>query len=170
MSEEKEKAKEKPEPPSQAELLREALAGREFTLADAIGRLAGPGMMKGVSPVTGKDQAVVQIHEYLNHHLTDGAGALSSALFRRVRESEMLAKGFERPLETLIAYVGRILASEFELKDLVRETDVEWGRVFGERPMFEIEGRPTSPDDPYTIVSVGAALAKLDERLKALTK
>jgi hypothetical protein len=34
-----------------ADLQREIRAERKFTLAEAIGRMAGPGMMKGVSPV-----------------------------------------------------------------------------------------------------------------------
>ena len=34
-----------------AELEREIRKGRKFTLAEAIGRLAGPGAMKGESPV-----------------------------------------------------------------------------------------------------------------------
>ena len=52
-----------------AELQREIRAEREFTLAEAIGRLAGPGSMKGASPVSGKEQAVAEIQEYLNIHL-----------------------------------------------------------------------------------------------------
>ena len=41
-----------------AELEREIRKGRKFTLAEAIGRLAGPGAMKGESPIahaTGPD-------------------------------------------------------------------------------------------------------------------
>ena len=34
-----------------AELEREILKGRKFNLAEAIGRMAGPGAMKGESPV-----------------------------------------------------------------------------------------------------------------------
>jgi len=34
-----------------AELEREILKERKFTLAEAIGRLAGPGAMKGESPI-----------------------------------------------------------------------------------------------------------------------
>ena len=35
-----------------AELEREIRKGRKFSLDEAIGRMAGPGAMKGVSPVT----------------------------------------------------------------------------------------------------------------------
>jgi hypothetical protein len=50
---------------------------------------------------------------------------------------------------------------------VVREADVEWGRVFGERPFFEQEGRPPHPDDPYTLESVRAELTRLAEGLAA---
>jgi hypothetical protein len=60
-----------------------------------------------------------------------------------------------------------MLGSEQGLKELTREADVEWGRVFGERPYFEKEGRPPDPDDPYTHDSVRAALVKLVEGLAA---
>jgi hypothetical protein len=39
------------------ELEREVRAGRKVSVPEAIGRLAGPGMMKGVSPVPPKQQA-----------------------------------------------------------------------------------------------------------------
>ena len=35
-----------------AELEREIRLGRKFTMEEAIGRMAGPGAMKGISPVT----------------------------------------------------------------------------------------------------------------------
>lgn len=40
--------------PTDAELQREIRAGRKFTLSEAIGRMAGPGAMKGVSPISRK--------------------------------------------------------------------------------------------------------------------
>jgi hypothetical protein len=53
------------------------------------------------------------------------------------------------------------------LKELVREADVEWGRVQGERPYFEREGLPPDPDDPYTFESVRKTLAGIIEQLGA---
>ena len=43
-----------------AELEREIREGRKFTLEEAIGRLAGPGAMKGESPVARMQQAEVE--------------------------------------------------------------------------------------------------------------
>jgi hypothetical protein len=157
---------EKSKRPSEAdaELERQMLADRKFTMAEAIGRLAGPGAMKGASPVDRMQQAVAEIQEYINQHLADAAGALSSVLLRNVRESELLLKGFDQPLVVLEGYVRRVLGSEYALKELVREADVEWGRVFGERPRFDQEGRPPAPDDPYTFESVRTALVQLAGR------
>src|SRR5262249_40588089 len=144
-----------------AELERKIRAERKFTLSEAIGRMAGPGMMKGVSPVTGKQQAVAEIQEYLGQHLADSAGGLSSALLRQVTESELLVNAFDRPLAARAGSAGRALASEYGLKELVREADVGGGRVFGERPRFEKDGCPPAPDDPYTLESVRTALTRL---------
>src|SRR5262245_2231232 len=150
-----------------AELEREIRAERKFKLYEAIGRRAGPGRMKGDSPVTRKEQAVAEIQEYLSQHLADAAGVLSGVLLRQVKESELLLNAFDQPLVVLAGYVRQVLDSEYRLKELVREADVEWGRVFGERPCFEKDGCPPAPDDPYTLESVRAALTQLAGGLTA---
>jgi hypothetical protein len=157
----------KPSTEADAELEREIRAGRQFSLSEAIGRLAGPGMMKGVSPVTHKEQAVAAIQEYLGRHLADAGGVLSGVLLRQVSESELLLHDFDHPLAVLAGHVRQVLGSDFGLKELVRQADVEWGRVFGERPHFEKEGCPPDPDDPYTLESVRAALTRLAGELAA---
>jgi hypothetical protein len=130
---------EQPKPPSEAdkELERAIRAERKFSLAEAIGRKAGPGAMKGVSPVPASQQAEAEIEDYIRKHLLDAAGVLPGVLSRYVNESDFLLDHFDRPLAALAAYLRRILESEYRLKELVREVDVEWGRVFGERPFFE---------------------------------
>src|SRR5882757_6285000 len=67
-----------------AELEREIRKGRKFTLADAIGRLAGPGAMKGESPVARMQQAEIEIGSWLRCHLADSGGTLEIVLHRRV--------------------------------------------------------------------------------------
>jgi hypothetical protein len=152
---------------SDAEPEREIRQERKFTLAEAIGRMAGPGAMKGESPVLRPQQAVAEIPEYLERHLVDAEGVLSGVLLRQVRESERLLKSFEQPLVALAGHVQQILGSEYALKELVREADVEWGRVFGERPCFDGGSCPPSPADPYTLASVRAALIQLMAELTA---
>ncbi len=160
---------EKPKPPSEAdaELERQIRAERKFTLTEAIGRMAGPGAMKGVSPVDRKRQAVVEIEQYLGQHLIDSAGVLPGVLLRVVGESAVLLRGYERPLVALADFIRLVLSSEYALKELVRLADVEWGQVFGERPYFEHEGRPPDPNDPYTFESVRTALTQLVAGLTA---
>ncbi|HZN35583.1 MAG TPA: hypothetical protein VFB80_17260 [Pirellulaceae bacterium] len=160
---------EQPKRRSQADedLEREIREGRKFSLAEAIGRLAGPGMMKGVSPATLKQQADAEIESFLERHLVGPAGAISVVLLRQVRESELLLNNLEQPLVVLAGYIQRVLDSEYLLQELVRESDVEWGRVYGERPYFEKEGSPPHEEDPYTIDSVRRTLTQLLEKLSA---
>ena len=81
--------------------------------------------------------------------------------------SEFLLQHYEKPLYVLATCCQRILDSDYLLKELVREADVEWGQVQGERPYFEHEERPPHPDDPYTYESVRKTLAALIEQLAA---
>ncbi len=148
---------------AEKDLEREIRADRKFSLAEAIGRMAGPGMMKGASPVPPKKQAESQIERYISKHLSDSAGALSSVLFRFVRDSDLLLDNFNHPLLTLERYIRRLLDSDYLLSELVRETDAEWGRVFGERPFFEKQDHPPHPADPYTLESVRSSLQSLSE-------
>jgi hypothetical protein len=150
-----------------AELEREIRKGRKFTLSEAIGRMAGPGAMKGVSPVTRKDQAAVEIENWLELHFPAGEGELQVVLLRGVKGSALLLDNYEHPLDVLASYCQRILSSDYLLQELVRQADIEWGQVRGERPFFEIEGSPPHPDDPYTFASVCKTLAGLIEQLTA---
>lgn|SRR5262245_7709770 len=162
-------AEDQPKATSQedAELQREIREGRKFSLAEAIGRLAGPGMMKGVSPATRKQQAEAEIESYLDRNLKSPAGALSAVLLRQVKESDLLLSNLDQPLVVLAAFAQRILNSDYLLQELTRECDVEWGRAYDERPHFSKEGRPPDPDDPYTVDSVRLTLTQLVEKLAA---
>src|SRR6516162_2883606 len=142
---------EQPKRPSDADadVEREIRKERKFSLAEAIGRLAGPGMMKGVSPITGKQQSEAEIEGYLERHLIDAAGALPVVLLRSIKGSELLLNNFDQPLFVLASFIQRVLDSDYLLKELVRQTDIEWGQTLGERPYFEKEGCPSHPDDPY---------------------
>ena len=130
-------------------------------------RLAGPGMMKGESPVTRKQQAEAKIGGYLRRRLYDSSGALPRVLFRNVKNSDLLLANLDQPLVVFAHYVQQVLDSEYLLAEVVREADVEWGRLLGERPHFEKEGSPPHADDPYTIDSVRVTLSQLIARLAA---
>ena len=163
MSEDK---KERPSP-EDAEIEREIRLDRKFSLAEAIGRIAGGGLLKGASPVALKRQAELEIERYLESHLVDAEGALEVVLLRRVRESEILFKmGYEQPLTALTLFCERILGSEGLLQDFVNEVDAQWGRIYLERPHFQKNGRPPDPEDSYTFSSVRIALSGLMARLR----
>jgi hypothetical protein len=151
-----------------AELERDVRKDRKFSLSEAIGRMAGPGAMKGASPVTRQQQAEARIGDCLQACLGSGCGCLRVVMLRHVMGSERLLSNLDQPLFVLAGYVQGVLGSEYLLKELVRETDVEWGRVYGERPYFEREGSSPHPDDPYTMASVRGTLTRLTEELSAV--
>jgi hypothetical protein len=117
-----------------AELEREIRKERKFTLAEAIGLLAGPGAMKGESPAARIQQAEVEIGSWLRSHLADSGGALQVVLHRQVKESELLLDNFDQPLVALASYCQRVHDSDCLLEELVRDGDVQCGRAMGERP------------------------------------
>lgn len=158
-------SQDKPRSEADAELEREIRQGRQFSLADAIGRLAGPGAMKGVSPIPRKKQAELEIENYLRSQVTVIGDELSVALFRRVRDSELLLNNYDQPRVALARFVQHVIKTPYLLQELVSDADIEWGRVFGERPFFQKEGSPPHPDDPYTLESVRASLTRLLQTL-----
>ena len=151
--------------PEDAELEREIRASRTYSMAEAIGRLAGPGGLKGGSPVAGRQEAEAAIGHHIRKHLPDVPGVLKDVLLRDVAGSPLLLRDHDQPLTALGTHVRQILASESLLADLVRTADMEWGQVMGERPFFEREGSPPHPADPYTATSVRVALNRLLETL-----
>jgi hypothetical protein len=159
--------KDKQRSEADEELEREVRKGRKFTLAEAIGRMAGPGAMKGVSPVTRQQQAAVEIENWLERHMSNSEGELQVVMLRRIKGSEIMLRHYEQPLFVLATCCQRVLDSDYLLKELVREADVEWGRLNGEKPFFEKEGVPPDPNDPYTLESVRRTLARLIAQLAA---
>ncbi len=150
-----------------AELEREIRNDRKFSLEEAILRLVEPGSLKDASPATRKQQAEAVLEDYLRRHLPDSSESLPLVLSRYVKESALLLENLDQPFVALVAFVQRILSSDYVLEEFVREVDVHWGRVMCERPYFEIKGSPPHPDDPYTRDSVRQRLLKLVADLKA---
>src|SRR5277367_6472684 len=101
--------KDKPRSEADAGLEREIRKERKFTLEEAIGRMIGPGGMKGESPITRLQQAEIEIGDWLRLHLTDAGGALQVVLHRHIKESEPLLKNPGQPLVGLADFCRRIL-------------------------------------------------------------
>ena len=160
-------SEEKPPPSDEyKDLEREIREERKFSLAEAIGRLGGSGLLKGTSPITQKRQSELKIEHYLERHLTDSEGTLEVVLLRQVRESDIfLEMNYAYPLAAIAGYIVRVLDSEPRLQSFVRAVDAEWGRMYGELPHFQKEGQPPNEGDPYTFSSVRKKLERLLDTL-----
>ena len=150
---------------SPKDIEQELRQGRKFTPEEALARMAGPGAMKGASPVSPILQAEAEVGNWLRDNLDDPTGALQVQLHRHIKGSATLLNNLDRPLAALAEYLRRIVESEAVLEEVVREADVEWGRRMDERPHFEREGAAANPDDPYTIEGVRKVLAEAREKL-----
>jgi hypothetical protein len=129
----------------------------------------GPGAMKGGSAVSRVQQAETEIGTWLRSNLSDSTGALQALLHRQLKGSELLLHNLDQPLLALANYCQQVLASDHHLEELVRESDVEWGRRMDERPHFNREGSPPHPDDPYTTDSVRKALGEVLTKISETT-
>ena len=144
---------------------RELRQGRKFSPTEALARMAGPGAMKGASPVSPVRQAETEISNWLGSNMADSDGALKIVLYRHLGGSRLLLDNLDRPLAALKEYFRALLASEPRLVEIVREADIEWGRAMDERPFFDRQGAPPDPDDPYTVQKVRQAIEAALERL-----
>jgi hypothetical protein len=139
--------------------------GRKLSAKDVMARLAGPGAMKGASPVSPVQQAETEIGNWLGNNLEDACGALRVVLHRQLKGSEQLLENLDQPLVALAAYCQRVIGAENLLKEIVRQADVEWGWSMDERPHFERDGAASNPDDPYTIANVRQSLVDALQKL-----
>ena len=160
------------EPKTKRAYAAEEALEQEFRLSrrdratDAVAGVAGPGAMKGASPVSRVTQAETAIGSWCRSHVVDAEGALQALLHRHLRGSELLLANLDQPLVALESYCKRILCSANLLEELVREADVEWGQRMDERPYFERVGAAPHADDPYTVESVRAALSDALDQLE----
>jgi translation elongation factor EF-Tu-like GTPase len=74
----------KDQDPSNDEIQREILAQQEFSMESAISR-AGSGLMKGESPISQQEQAIIELTQWIDQQTPDPSGALKSILRRQVR-------------------------------------------------------------------------------------
>ena len=146
-------------------LERQIRQARAFTPQEALARMAGPGAMKGASPVSQVQQAETEIGNWLKRNIVDPAGVLPPVLQRQLNGSALLFEELEHPLAALAKCLDRLLGSDEALRELVRQADVEWGQRMDERPYFAREGEPEQPDDPYTLESVRGALSDAAAKL-----
>ncbi len=135
---------------------------QKFSMASAIGRSGGGGMLKGASPIPKQDQATNQIKDFVREQCSDPSGAIKSILNRRVKSSTtLIEKHLDNPKAALAELLQSILNKDTVLYEFVRQVDVRWGEMYQERPMFQQPGDSAHPDDEYTHESVKADLTSL---------
>jgi len=151
--------------PDQA-IEREIRQGRKFSLADAIGR-EGSDFLKGESPVPRLLQVKNELRGFVGKHLSDSSGALQATLLDLIQADEVVcSRHFDTPLLALADLLQPLLTHEAYLREFVRQVDMRWGQIYGERPHFERPGQPPHPDDEYTIASVRSQLQTLLTRVQ----
>lgn len=150
---------------AEASLEQEIRQTRKFTPQEAMARMAGPGAMKGASPVSPVKQAEVAIANWLKSQVPDSTGVLQIVLHRHLQGSPLLLENVDQPLVALDGFCRRLLESDPLLEEVVREADVEWGRRMDERPHFDRAGSPAHADDPYTLRSVRKTLEEIARQL-----
>ncbi|MEB3309547.1 MAG: hypothetical protein VKJ02_04890 [Snowella sp.] len=149
------------------EIFFDAIAGREFTLADVIGQ-AGGDFLKGESPVPRLVQIKTELKLFIGEHLQDSSGALQAVLKQLVDQAdEPISHHLDQPLLALQELITPILEKPTELYELVHQVDFKWGQMYEERPYFQQPGSPAHPDDEYTHESVKAQLTQFLANINA---
>jgi hypothetical protein len=136
----------------------DAIAGREFSLAQAIGQ-AGSGLMKGESPVPQLVQLKTELKIFTRQHLLDRSGALQAILQIWIDQADdAISRHLSQPLVALQDMVERLLEHPESLYELVHQVDFKWGQMYDEHPHFQQPGAPAHPDDEYSHDSVASQL------------
>ena len=123
---------------------------RKFSATEAMARLAGPGAMKGASPISRVLQAETEIGNWLKDNLPDANGILEVLLLRSLKGGELVLANLDHPLAALAHCCERLLHSDQLLTELVRQADAEWGQRMDERPHFDRQGSAPHQEDHYT--------------------
>jgi len=146
---------------------QEILASREFSLAEVIGREGGS-FLKGESPIPKLLQAKAEINLFIDRNLTDSSGALKAVLQTLVANDEArVSRHLGSPLDALREFLEVLIHNQQLLYEFVKQIDVQWGKLFGERPHFQQPGQAPHPEDEYTHESVHQQIVKLLEILNS---
>ncbi|MEL7007847.1 MAG: hypothetical protein AAGM29_04450 [Cyanobacteria bacterium J06588_4] len=156
-----------PQPEIDEELLlqQDIVEGRPYSLAEAIGREGGT-FLKGESTVPKLVQVITQINTFIDRNLKDPPAALQAILHQWVKGDPRVSQYKETPLVALAEILQTILDNPNLLYELVRQVDIKWGQMYGERPHFQQPGEPPHPDDEYTHESVRQNILDLQTDLQ----
>lgn len=135
---------------SDRHLQQDILSGRQFSLADVIGKEGGS-FLKGESPVPPLMQAVAEINAFVAANLGDSSGALQAVLQNWVKDDlERVSNSLNSPLVALRQIIEAILNNEELFCEFVRQVDFKWGQIYDERPYFQRPGQAAHPLDEYS--------------------
>ena len=151
--------------PEDEVLLQDILNDRPFSIAEAIGREGGT-FLKGESTVPKLVRVITAINTFIDRNLRDPDAALQAILHQWVKTDSRVSEYKDTPLLALQLILQSILDNPNLLYELVRQVDIKWGQMYGERPYFQQPGQPPHPDDKYTHESVRKDLQNLLIRLK----
>ena len=96
---------------AEAQLEQEIRQSRKPGVMDLMAHIAGPGALKGASPVSPVQQAETEIGTWLGSNLADGGGALRVVLHRHLKGSALLLDKLDTPLAALAEHCRKLLAA-----------------------------------------------------------
>lgn len=152
-----------PDLPTDADqaLEREIRKQQSFSLATAIAQ-EGSDFFKGESLVPPLVQVKNELIVFIRNHLQDPSGALQAVLLDLIQTDNVVcSRYFGAPMLALAELLQSLITQDVYFRDFVRQVDMRWGQMYGERPHFEIPGQPPHPDDEYTMASVRSQLEEL---------
>ena len=145
-------------------LQQDILESRPYSLAEAIGREGGT-FLKGESTVPKLVQVITEINTFIDRHLQDPPAALQAILHQWVKGDPRVSQYKATPLVALAEILQSLIERPHLLYELVRQVDIKWGQMYGERPHFQQPGQAPHPDDEYTHESVHQSLLDLQAKL-----
>ena len=145
-------------------LRQDILESRPYSMAEAIGREGGT-FLKGESTVPKLIQVITAINTFVDRNLIDPPAALQAVLHQWVKGDPRVSRYKQTPLVALEEILQSLINNPYLLYELVRQVDIKWGQMYGERPYFQQPGQPPHPDDKYTHESVKQDLLDLQNKL-----
>ena len=141
------------------EIRREILQGREFSLAEVIGREGGT-FLRGNDSIPRPMRAIATLNHFLDTHLTDSEGALKPTLQRWLQEDARFSQNLDLPLMAMAETLEE-MAQPPALYEFARQVNVHWEQMYGDRPYFQKPGQPPHPEAAYSHEGIQSTLKEL---------
>lgn len=146
-------------------LQQEIRQGREFSLAEAIGREGGS-FMKGESTVPRPLRATNAIKQFIDSQLADTSSAFATTLFDWASNDIRVSRQLDTPLVALDQILESLLNEPTTFYEFARQVAIAHSTITGDRPHFQQPGEPPHPDASNTHDSITAALLKIASALE----